>query len=233
MRENLFDILQESYRELRPPAEMPEFAVEFYPFHRLNNTVRLRDGQVRVRLSDLLESAPSQVLRAVAHILLAKLYRCRVHQKHAERWRRYVSSRKMSRQLQLIRGVRGSKHIGSPSGRFYDLETIFDDLNARFFHGLLGRPRLAWSKVRAHSRLGHYDAAHNAIIVSRVFDQRGVPRYAVEYIVYHEMLHLKHPVRVNGGRRCVHSEEFRAEEELFPHLGAARQFLKHLEAPLT
>jgi hypothetical protein len=50
----------------------------------------------------------------------------------------------------------------------------------------------------------------------------------VEYIVYHEMLHLKHPVKLRGSRRCVHSTEFQAEENLFDRLDAAREFLKRL-----
>jgi predicted metal-dependent hydrolase len=50
----------------------------------------------------------------------------------------------------------------------------------------------------------------------------------VEYIVYHEMLHLKHPVKLRGSRRCVHSSEFQAEEKLFPHLDQAKAFLKLL-----
>ena len=46
--------------------------------------------------------------------------------------------------------------------------------------------------------------------------------------MYHEMLHLKHPVRVKAGRRCVHSREFQAEERLFPQLQEAKDFLKLL-----
>ena len=90
----------------------------------------------------------------------------------------------------------------------------------------------AWAGLgyyaRARNLLGHYDPAHNAIIVSRIFDHPKVPRYAVEYIVYHEMLHLKHPVRLRGSRRCVHSREFQAEEKLYPQLEEAKRFLKNL-----
>jgi predicted metal-dependent hydrolase len=50
----------------------------------------------------------------------------------------------------------------------------------------------------------------------------------VEYIVYHEMLHLKHPVRLRGSRRCVHSAEFQAEEKLFPEAERVEAFLKRL-----
>jgi len=93
---------------------------------------------------------------------------------------------------------------------------------------LLGRPRMSWSPTKTRRILGHYDPAHNAIVISRIFDQSSVPRYAVEYIVYHEMLHLKHPVRLRGSRRCVHSAEFQAEEKLFPRVEEAEAFLKRL-----
>jgi predicted metal-dependent hydrolase len=98
----------------------------------------------------------------------------------------------------------------------------------RFFHGLLGRPTLTWSAHHARRMLGHYDAAHNTIVVSRVFDRADTPRCAIEYLLYHEMLHLKHPVRVKAGRRCVHSREFQTEERLFPHLEEAKAYLKRL-----
>jgi predicted metal-dependent hydrolase len=87
---------------------------------------------------------------------------------------------------------------------------------------------MTWSQSHARRSLAHYDPAHNAIVVSRAFDHQRVPRYAVEYIVYHEMLHLKHPVKLRGSRRCVHGPEFRAEEKLFPESERAKAFLKRL-----
>jgi len=228
VKESLLHIFQETYRELRPRAPMPELAVEFFAFANINNTIRLREGKLLVRLSDLLEGAPEVVLRAIAHILLAKMYRKPIGQEHATRYRRHVSSHDITRKAHLVRQMRGRKRIESAQGRVYDLEAIFDALNTRFFYGLLARPQMTWSRDHARNHLGHYDPAHNAIVVSRVFDHPRVPHYAVEYIVYHEMLHLKHPVRLRGSRRCVHSAEFQAEEKLFPQLNRARQFLKQL-----
>jgi len=228
VKESLLHIFQETYRELRPRAPMPELAVEFFAFANINNTIRLREGKLFVRLSDLLEGAPEVVLRAIAHILLAKMYRKPIEREHATRYRRYVSSHDITKKAHLVRQMRGRKRIESAQGRVYDLEAIFDDLNTRFFYGLLARPQMTWSRDHARNHLGHYDPAHNAIVVSRVFDHPRVPHYAVEYIVYHEMLHLKHPVRLRGSRRCVHSAEFQAEEGLFPDLDSAKTFLKHL-----
>src|SRR5215470_8899309 len=226
--ERLLKLFAEIHRELRPRSEIPELRVEFFSFANVNNTIRLREGRLLVRLSDLLEGAPDYVLRAIAHILLAKMYRKPVDRKHAVDYRRYVSTQHMSRKAHLVRQMRGRKRIVSAQGHAYDLEAIFDDLNTRFFYGLLARPQMTWSNERARNRLGHYDPAHNAIVRSRVFDHPRVPRYAVEYIVYHEMLHLKHPVKLRGSRRCVHSAAFQAEEKMFPLLELARQFLRRL-----
>jgi predicted metal-dependent hydrolase len=228
VRHGLLQVFQETYRELRPRAPMPELAVEFFAFVNINNTIRLREGKLLVRLSDLLEGAPDPVLRAIAHILLAKMYRRPIERGYATRYRRYISGQEMARKAHLVRQMRGRKRIESAQGRTYNLENIFEELNQRFFYGLLARPRMSWSRDHARNRLGHYDPAHNAIIVSRVFDHPRVPGYAVEYIVYHEMLHLKHPVKLRGSRRSVHSAEFQAEEKLFPRLDEAKAFLKRL-----
>jgi len=228
VREGLLEIFQTAHRELRPGSLPPELKIEFFAFANVNNTVRLREGKLLVRLSDLLEGAPDMVLQAIAHILLAKIYRRPIDRGRAARYRKYVASHEIVNKAHLIRQMRGRKRLHSPQGHFYDLDAIFEDLNTRFFHGLLARPRMSWSQLRTRRILGHYDPAHNAIIISRVFDHPAVPRYAVEYIVYHEMLHLKHPVKLRGSRRCVHSADFQAEERQFPQLEQANAFLKRL-----
>ena len=228
VRDGILTIFQDSYRELRPGTSPPPLSVEFFAFANVNNTIRLREGKLFVRLSDLLEGAPESVLRALAHILLAKMYRKPIERGHSARYRKYIHSHEIRNKAHLVRQVRGRKRIASACGRHYDLDVIFEDLNRRFFGGMQARPQLSWSQGRARNLLGHYDPAHNAIIVSRIFDHPGVPRYAVEYIVYHEMLHLRHPVKLSGSRRCVHSADFRAEEKLFPQLEAAQRFLRRL-----
>jgi hypothetical protein len=225
---NFVSIFQEEYRALRPRAPMPPIAVRFRRFTSLNTTIRLREGQIYVNLSDLLEGAPEPVVRAIAHILLAKLYKKPINAAQNLRYKRFAASAAVTRQTELIRHARGSKRYFGPEGRYYHLDEVFDSLNVRFFSGLLGRPELTWSEHLAKRSLGHYDAAHNTIVVSRVFDRPSSPRYALEYLLYHEMLHLKHPVKLRGLRRCVHSREFKAEEAQFPQLAQALAFIKRL-----
>jgi hypothetical protein len=221
-------IFQQEYRALRPRAAMPPIAVRFRRFTSLNTTIRLRDKKIHVSLSDLLEGAPESVVHAIAHILLAKLYGLDIDAAQNHRYKRFASSAAVTRQTERIRSARGNKRVSGPEGRFYHLDEVFDSLNTRFFGGLLGRPELTWSEHMAKRSLGHYDAAHNTIVVSRVFDRPSSPRYAIEYLLYHEMLHLKHPVKMRGLRRCVHSREFKAEEAQFPQLTQALAFIKRL-----
>ena len=89
----------------------------------------MREGKLLVRLSDLLEGAPAPVLQAIAHILLAKMYRRPVDREAAARYRRYVSSHTVSRKAHLVRQMRGRKRLDSAQGRSYDLEAVFEDLN--------------------------------------------------------------------------------------------------------
>jgi len=221
-------LFERVYRELRPRAPLPEAKIQFFPFTNLNNTIRLREGRMLIRLSDLLEGAPESVLHAILHILIAKLYRKEIEPQHAVRFRKFAGSEHVASKTHLIRQMRERKKMNGPKGACYDLEQVFDELNTRFFHGLMARPLMTWSENHSRQSLGHYDPAHNTIVVSKVFDRPQAPRYAVEYLVYHEMLHLRHPVKLRGSRRCVHPAAFQAEEKLFPQLEEAKRYLKQL-----
>jgi predicted metal-dependent hydrolase len=225
---NVHLLFQEEYRALRPRAPMPPIEIRFRRFVGLNTTIRLREGHLHISLSDLLEGADENVLRSIAHILIAKLYRKPIEPAHNTRYRRFTLSKSVSEQTERIRQTRGRKRMVGAAGRIYHLEEVFERLNRRYFNGLLGRPVLTWSTQHARRLLGHYDAAHNTIVVSRIFDRPGTPLYAIEYLLYHEMLHLKYPVTVRGSRRCVHSREFQADERRFIELEAAKAWLKRI-----
>ncbi len=113
MRDGILDLFQETYRELRPRAPIPELKVDFFAFTSIKNTIRMREGRLLVRLSDLLEGAPAPVLQAIAHILLAKMYRKPIEREAAARYRRYVSSQDITRKAHLVRQMRGRKHLHS------------------------------------------------------------------------------------------------------------------------
>jgi hypothetical protein len=221
------EIYARVFRELKPRTPVPGLRVEFCEFANADSFIRLENGRLHVRISDLLSGAPAPVMEALAHILLGKLYRKPIARAYNHRYRLYLNRKDMRRQAQLVRQIRGRKFISGPQGEHYNLDELFERLNREHFDGLMGRPQLGWSRGRSRSLLGHFDPSHNAIIISRILDQTGVA-VALEYVMFHEMLHLQHPVEHGGARRRVHTREFREAEKRFPRLKEAKELLKRL-----
>jgi hypothetical protein len=55
------------------------------------------------------------------------------------------------------------------------------------------------------------------IRINPILDSRSVPRYFLEFIVYHEMLHADIGIKKGVVRRIIHSSEFKKREKLFKH----------------
>ncbi|HWP44348.1 MAG TPA: M48 family peptidase [Blastocatellia bacterium] len=214
-------------KEPRPPVE-----ARFYPYAGLSSTIRLRRGRVLVRVSDILKQSPPEVLYALACILVSKLYRLKTSREHQRTYREYASTPAVLDASEAARRKRGYKLTTSPRGKVFDLEEVFADLNARYFGGQLERPLLSWSLRRPRRILGHHDHVHGAIIISRTLDSPRIPRFVLEYVLYHEMLHVKHPARVVGHRTIYHSASFRADERLFERYEEALDWLEKIAAPV-
>jgi hypothetical protein len=222
------EICARVFRELKPRTPMPELAVEFCRFANADSFIRLEDGRLALRISDLLAGAPAPVLEALAHMLIGKLYRKPVPRIYPYRYRLYLNRRDVRRQAHIVRQIRGHKFISGPKGEHRDLEEVFERLNADHFNGLMARPLLGWSRGASRGLLGHFDPAHNAIIISRIFDRAETPPLTLDYVMFHEMLHLRYPVDHNGARRRVHTKEFREAEKEFPQWKEAKEMLKRL-----
>jgi hypothetical protein len=206
----------------------PPFRVEFYPYSSLTLTIRRRDEEMIVRLSDLLQRAPMNVLEGAVALLLAKIYRRRTPRALVAPYNEYAKSHRTRQRIQNMRSGRVRRAALDATGRYFDMNGMFDDLNERFFAGALRRPHLGWSTRSWRRQFGSYDPGPNQILLNKRMDRLEVPRYVVEYVLYHEMLHVKHPTRKSGCSLVSHSPEFRAEEKLFPEFERARKALDRL-----
>jgi hypothetical protein len=216
------------FRYLKPRTPVPSIQVRFCEFANANSFIRMDSGHLEVRITDVLREAPAPIIEALAVILISKLYRKPVPRHYSHRYRLYLNRKDVRQQVATVRKSRGRKHMTSPRGKCYNLVEIFEELNVRFFHGLMSRPELGWSLRPSRSTLGHYDPSHHAIILSRTLDRPNVPLIAVEYVMFHEMLHLRYPVEHRGTRRCVHTAEFKQAEKAFPELHQAKSVLQKL-----
>jgi hypothetical protein len=221
-------LFQRVYTRIGCEGRPPRFRVEFYPYSSLVLTIRRREDSVYVRFSDLLLRAPLEVLEAAAALLLARVYRRRAPKSLVEPYLSYARSDRTRSRISQMRSARVRLKHSGPQGQHFNLDQMFDDLNARFFAGGLRRPGIGWSTRSWRRQFGCYDPGPNQILLNRRMDRPAVPRCAVEYVLYHEMLHVKHPTRRSGCSLVSHSREFRAEEKLFPDFARARRILDRL-----
>ncbi len=222
------EIFSRVHRELRPRTAVPLIEIEYKAFASADSRIRLEGGRLEVKITDLLSGAPAPVTESLAQILISKLYRKPIERQYEHRYRLYLNRKDMRKQINHVRQTRGRKvHLGS-QGAVHDLEVVFEDLNAKHFGGMMARPGLGWSHVRSRTRLGHFDPSHQMIMISRIFDDPRAPKLALEYVMFHEMLHLHYPVDHSGTRRCVHTPEFKAHEKQFPQFAEAQALLKKM-----
>ncbi|GAC1635495.1 MAG: SprT-like domain-containing protein [Candidatus Acidiferrum sp.] len=221
-------LFQRIYTRLGCEGRPPRFHVEFYPYTNLVLTIRRREDAVYVRFSDLMRQCNLPVLEGAAALLLARIYRRRAPKSLAKPYLDYARSQRTRERIQRMRRTRVLPASTNPQGRFFDLSQMFDSLNGKFFAGALSRPHLGWSTRSWRRQFGCYDSGPNQILLNRRMDHPAVPQFVVEYVLYHEMLHVKHPTRRAGCSLISHSKEFRAEEKLFPEFDRARRFLDRL-----
>ncbi len=126
-------------------------------------------------------------------------------------------------ELEALGGV-----VERTAGVTHDLAVAFDRVNATYFGRQMDRPHLTWSSTFTGRKFGHYDAARDTLMVSASLDDKNVPAYVVDFLVYHELLHKKHGIRWRNGRMTAHTREFRRDERRFKQVTEAETLLHKL-----
>lgn len=194
-------------RRLRPHLRR-QFTLTLTSSRSTMVAVRRELTHLHVRLHHMFLLAPFWVMRALGAYL--------------ER-----NDREASRELDIFIDSAGAKHQ-------HDLATIIRSLNWKYF-----RPRLRvcaiWDKrcsfrVGEYPRLASYRVESRTVVVSRLLDRSSVPRYVIEWLVFHEMLHGRHRIRIHNGRRVFHSPAFREDEASFKDRRHAKAWVRrHLQ----
>lgn len=216
---------KEAFKYYDKNATVPPVSVEFYPYSGINHTIRLRGGRAFVRISEFCRNMLPEGQRALAFILVAKLFRRRAARIYQETYNACVKTPEIQSHAHESKSKR-RKILVPPEGDIYDLNELFNDVNTKFFDGSIKKPVLSWSPRKTWRVLGHHDATQNKIVISRSLDTPETPRFIVEYVMFHEMLHIAHPTKHVNGRRYHHTPEFRRDERKFPHYRAAENWIE-------
>lgn len=182
-----------------------------------------RRSVLYVRTHAIFTDAPREVLRAVASFVSEG--RPTAHEtKLIDDW--------IALHRHHIKSVEKPQPV-QPKGEHHDLQAMFDRLNGLYFKDRI-KASITWSKSarnkkRTSMRMGSYCEESQLIRIHPALDQDFVPRFFVESVVFHEMLHEYYGVDEKDGRRCVHPPAFLAHERLFHEYGEARRWeLKNL-----
>ena len=170
-------------------------------------SVKTKDETVCIRLHRMLLGAGAEVLREIAFFV-------RTRRGKTPLLREYINLHRDRLKSKPPRKIRENA-----AGSFHDLRDIFDAINREYFEGRVSAI-ISWG-ARSPKRtvrkrtLGSYSSHLNAIRINPVLDRKGVPRYFVEFIVYHEMLHADMGIEKRDGRNIAHSPEFKRRERRF------------------
>ncbi len=192
-------------------------------------TLRLNDNQhtlitarperpgrgIRVSIHRIFLNSSREVLDALARFIVApkpndrKTIRFYINE-NANRLSRVVPTRPPK-----------ARTVGSARGDHYDLQTRADRLNERYFNNELkfqiiwGR-RIRSGRNQRHATLGTWNRRARTIRIHPMLDHPRVPWYFLDYIIYHEMVHIAVPSKACGDRMAHHTNEFYAMERAYP-----------------
>lgn len=110
----------------------------------------------------------------------------------------------------------------------FDLNEIFERVNETYFDGKIAKPRLTWSARVSKSTMGKYNYATDTLTLNRLLNRAGTPRYVLEFLMYHELLHKALGYQVVNQRRRVHTPRFRKLEKNFRQYREANDYLRIL-----
>ncbi|MEP6848805.1 MAG: SprT-like domain-containing protein [Acidobacteriota bacterium] len=216
--ERAFEIYDKNHRA-------PQIDVRYYPYVGINHTIRIRDGRVFVRIGEICRDMPIPAQNGLAHILVAKLFRKRPPAAASSIYAEFIKSPEIRHKAAKSKRANGRKVITTSKGTIYDLDRIFDSLNREYFHGKIQKPTLTWSVRKTYRILGHHDATHRTIVISKSLDDTFVPKFVVDYVLYHEMLHIAHPTKHINGRRYNHTAAFKRDEMKFAYYEKAEAWI--------
>ncbi len=210
-----------------------ETKARFGKYSSLKSVAFDRRNAITLKASDAFKSASREVLFGLALHLLAKLFRKNVppeFEKYVQEYKLFTTSEAVHKLDNSLRVLRERPKKLEPVGQAYDLNQVIGKVAAENWKVLDGieLPRATWTSAPWFRTLGLYDDAFNTVIINKALDDERVPRFVLEYVVFHELLHARHAPKYGRGnslRRRVHTREFKNEEEKFAFFREANDWI--------
>lgn len=207
----------------------PDIQLKFRINNNVNNLLTIvrnrKNGEIRLSLHKIFLEADDETLKGIAGFIRNP------KREHRVVIRKFIAGHS----IQIDRTIPKRRTMAlNPVGRIYDLSKMFDNVNEQYFSGRLSNLKITYAPYRAHTRkryktinFGSFSYAERLIRIHPVLDNEFVPRYFVEYIIYHEMLHsVILPKIGKNGYTIYHNKEFKAREKEFLHYAVCERWQK-------
>jgi len=208
---------------IKPLTKYKRFGIDFIFYHTSALfQIQGKASQIQITAQESLTTAPDTVLIALLETALGKPSQSSKQQIRDHTFSlTYQSTREYLEYLGVSRGsfAKGSVH---------DLTESFKRVNLLYFNEQIPEPHLVWNKQFTVRKFGHYQWDTDTVMVSRTLDQRRVPEFVVDYVMYHELLHKKLGARLVNSRRMVHTNLFREQEAKYAKLDEAQRYLNKI-----
>ncbi len=207
-----------------------EVVAAFHPYSELKHTWKGDRERISFKISDYLSDAPDAVLESLSWYLLCRAIGKRCPQGKADLYLIYARSRELWESKRRLYLSRSRSLSFEPRGNARDLRDVFEYVNSCYFASRLRNPVLAWAAESPRRRLGFYFQPLNLLAANRALDSDAVPRYVLEFVVFHELLHHVNAGDGRAARRVHHTLEFKKQERTFSHYEDAERWLRKIAA---
>ncbi len=215
----IYETLRLKARSGKKVPLLEQMYFEFSPMAALYRW-QIKDGQGSLSMHPGFVSADPKVIEAILSSAIL-----RRSTKHSLLIRQTSGSADF---LVISKYMDGLVNVEEAVGQYYDLNELFHKVNQHYFKNHCQPPKLKWTTRFTRRKYGMYLPSTDTVVVSLSLDHPTVPRYVVEFIVYHELLHKILGMKETAKRQIAHTTEFRRRERLFEHYEEAQQYLESL-----
>ncbi len=196
-------------------AEYCKFAKITYHAYSVRNVYRFR-------ISDYLSTAPDDVLKDYLDTMMSNLKKKQrkpsgkfmdwmLSDEFVSQWRPV----RIQRSKNISRGTVGkARDLGASLDRLMDMGLVYDsDIKNSYY---------TWTSRPNHRKVGECDLAFRIVTISSVLDSENVPEKVLDYVVYHETVHLRIGHRQG---ESAHGKKFKELENLYPDIEWCERYL--------
>ena len=174
----------------------------------------------------LLKDAPKDIKESIIEWALLEKPHLKRKRKPYYRQKRELENRVWN-YMEKYGGISKQKRVMTPEqftsrtkGVKYDLKEVFDRVNQDYFKGKI-KSFIRWGKYASKTSYQSYfndshGNRHNLITIAGAYNHTKIPAFAIQGVVFHEMLHIVYPRYRRNGRNVIHGPEFRKAERRIP-----------------